>query len=205
MAARAVNTAAGGAIALLAYGLWPTWERTQVGEGLARLLDAYRNYFRSIREAYINAQQGSSNGDAMRDAARRARTNLEASVTRFTMEPGASAQAISALESILAVSHRLAHAMMALESGLWTSQPASARPEFVQFANDVELTLYFLASGLRGSPVARETLPDLRERHHALVRAGDSETERYALVNVETDRLTNSLNTLSEEILRWVA
>jgi hypothetical protein len=30
-------------------------------------------------------------------------------------------------------------------------------------------------------------------------------TERYALVNVETDRVTNSLNTLSEELVAWQA
>jgi hypothetical protein len=57
---------------------------------------------------------------------------------------------------------------------------------------------------LRGSPLDREHLPDLREDHHALIHSGDSASERYALVNVETDRITNSLNTLSEELLRWV-
>src|SRR5204862_416196 len=60
------------------------------------------------------------------------------------------------------------------------------------------------ARALRGSPITRADLPDLREDHHALVQSGDSLTERYALVNVETDRITNSLNTLSEDVLRWV-
>jgi hypothetical protein len=41
----------------------------------------------------------------------------------------------------------------------------------------------------------------LREDHHALLQAGDSRIERYALVNVEADRIVNSLNTLSGEIL----
>jgi hypothetical protein len=36
------------------------------------------------------------------------------------------------------------------------------------------------------------------------VHAGDPLTERYALVNMETDRITNSLNTLSEEVLDWI-
>jgi hypothetical protein len=52
--------------------------------------------------------------------------------------------------------------------------------------------------------LTRENLPDLREDHHALVHSGDSLAERYALVKVETDRITNSLNTLSEELLRWM-
>ena len=66
----------------------------------------------------------------------------------------------------------------------------------------MEFTLYYLAAALRGSGFPAGTLPDLREDHHALVRSGDSLTARYALVNVETDRITNSLNTLAEQILR---
>jgi hypothetical protein len=60
-----------------------------------------------------------------------------------------------------------------------------------------------------------ESLPDLREDHYALIRSGDHSSEypleqsspalaeRYALVNVETDRITNTLNTLAGEIFRW--
>lgn len=93
---------------------------------------------------------------------------------------------------------------MALEAGLSTSHPAPARETFRPFANDVELTLYYLAAALRGSPLTRESLPDLREDHHVLVHSSDFAAERYALVNVETDRLTNSLNTLREEVMRWL-
>jgi len=96
------------------------------------------------------------------------------------------------------------HAMMALEAGLARSHPVPARPAFRTLADHIELTLYYLAAGLRGSPLERSHLPDLREDHHALVNSGDALTERYALVNVETDRITNSMNTLTEEILRWL-
>jgi hypothetical protein len=47
-------------------------------------------------------------------------------------------------------------------------------------------------------------LPDLREDHRALVQSGASHAERYELVNVESDRVTNSLNTLSVELIQWV-
>ena len=46
-------------------------------------------------------------------------------------------------------------------------------------------------------------MPDLREDYNRLLETGDIGVERYALANVEADRLTNSLNTLSEQILRW--
>jgi hypothetical protein len=32
---------------------------------------------------------------------------------------------------------------------------------------------------------------------------GDSKLEQYALVNTEADRITNSLNTLAEQVLAW--
>ncbi len=68
----------------------------------------------------------------------------------------------------------------------------------------MEITLHSLAGALRGSPLGRSDLPDLREDHHALVHSGDPAAERYALVNVETDRMTNSLKTLRDELLKWL-
>jgi hypothetical protein len=94
---------------------------------------------------------------------------------------------------------------MALEAGLTRSHPAPARAPFVTFANHVELTLYSLASALRGSRLDASELPDLRADHHALVQAGDPLTERYALVNVEADRMTNSLNTFAAQLAEWPA
>jgi hypothetical protein len=93
--------------------------------------------------------------------------------------------------------------MMALEAGLLSSQPVPAREPFRRFADDVELTLYYLAAALRGSPIHAEGLPNLREDHNTLVHSDEALNDRYALVNVETDRITNSLNTVSGEILRW--
>jgi uncharacterized membrane protein YccC len=204
IAARGVNTVAGGVIALLAYGLWPTWERSQLAETIARLLDAYRAYFRAIRDSYIRQENFVPHDlDRTRMAARLARSNLEASAERLLAEPGTSRQTVEWLGGLLASTHRLIHALMSLEAGLVSSHPVPPREAFRPFANDVELTLYLLAAFLRGSRLTREMLPDLREDHHALVHSGDALTERYALVNVETDRITNSLNTISEEVLSW--
>ncbi len=206
IAARGLNTAAGGAIALFAYWVWPTWERTQISEAMAQLLDAYRHYFRAVREGYVRLDDSFAQElEQTRVAGRLARSNLEASVDRLMAEPGAPAESVDSLSAMLATSHRLIHAMMALEAGLVRSRPVPARDAFQVFANDVELTLYYLAAGLRGSALTRGGLPDLREDHHALVASGDSLTERHALVNVETDRIANSLNMLSEETLKWIA
>ena len=142
--------------------------------------------------------------DRARIEARRARSNLEASFDRLRAEPGTVPGTTAAVSGILASSHRLIHAIMALEAGLHGSRPAPARDAFRRFANHAELTLHSLSGALRGSPLTPADLPDLREDHHALAHSGDPATERYALVNVETDRVTNSLNTLSEELLKWL-
>ncbi len=209
MAARALFTVVGGAIALAAYRVWPTWERTQVPEALARLLDAYRAYFQAVRDAYLHPGLEhdavfAPRLDRVRQAGRLARTTLEASVARLRLEPGVAASRLTTLQAILANSHRFIHAAMALEAGLFRSQPVPARPEFATFANNVDSTLYFLAAYLRGVPVEPGDLPDLREDHRALVQSGASHAERYELVNVESDRVTNSLNTLSVELIQWV-
>jgi uncharacterized membrane protein YccC len=199
IAARALNSLAGGALALAAYWLWPTWERYRVNENVARLLDAYRDYFRTIAQAYLKPDAPPPELDSARQAARLARSNLEASVDRLGAEPYVSQ--LPALNDMLASSHRLVHALMALEAGLYQSKFVTPRDAFRTFSHDVERTLYFLAASLRGSPIHPGDLPDLREDHHALLRSGDSHVERYALVNIETDRVTNSLNTPREQIV----
>jgi uncharacterized membrane protein YccC len=206
IAARGLNTAVGGLIALVIYGIWPTWERSRISESIAQMLDGYRDYFHGVRDAYIHPDRPRDHElDRLRLAGRLGRSNLEASVERFTVEPGVDAEAVSLLNAFLASSHRLVHAMMALEAGLTRSHPIPPRDAFVTFANHVELTLHSLAESLRGSELSIEELPDLRADHHALVHSGDVLAERYALVNVESDRITNSLNTVREQLLLWKA
>jgi len=198
---RGVNTLVGGVIAMLAYALWPTWERTLVTEALARMLDAYRAYFQAVRDGYLRA--GAEAGgviDATRLQGRIARSNFEASIGRLRAEPGTARARIAQFDRILANSHRFIHAVMSLEAGLQTSRPVPARAAFRKLSNNVDVTLYYLAAGLRGGPMAPKDFPDLREDHHALLESTDSQEERYTLVNTESDRIVNSLNTLTGEI-----
>jgi uncharacterized membrane protein YccC len=200
MIARGLNTLAGGVIALLAYALWPTREHRLTPELLADMFEAYRLYFQAVRDAYLNPEDHFDiRLDHARLAARLARSNAEASITRLAAEPGIGEDRLNALHRILATSHRLIHAIMSLEAGLAGSAPAPPRDTFRKLASDIDLTLYYLAASLRGSAIERSHLPDLREDHHALLKSGDA-SARYALVNMETDRIVNSLNTLTEHI-----
>jgi uncharacterized membrane protein YccC len=204
IAARGVTTFVGGAIALLAYALWPTWEHALIPEALARMLEAYRGYFDAVRDSYLYPEKPARAAlDRARLAARLARSNLEASSTRLHNEPGVSPARLTTLDAILANSHRFIHAAMSLESGLARGRDVNARPAFIRFAADVDTTVDLLAADLRGARIAGD-LPDLREDHRQLLRSGGSRTDRYELVNIETDRITNSLNTLAGEVREWI-
>ena len=200
--ARGINTAAGGALALLAYWLWPTWERTQVGERIAEMLDAYREYFQTLAESYVRSSKDNEvELDRARLNARLARTNVETSIERLGSEPGTTAEKIARMNAMLASSHRLVHALMALDAGWQHTVAAPARAAFHPFAADVEKTLELLAASLRGKRAPAREFPNLREDHRRLVSSGEETIERYALVNVEADRITNSLNTLRDQVM----
>lgn len=203
MGARAVNTAAGGAIALAAYWLWPTWERSQVSETMARTLDSFGVYFRALVDNYSTRTHASAAAlDRTRGTGRLARSNFEASVERACAEPGVTEEIVRRLRAMVASLHRLAHAFLALEAGIAASR-ATPRPAFRRFAGDLDLTLARLSSALRSNRAEPVKLPDLREDHHELIHSPGSEGI-YALVNVETDRITNSVNTVAGEILEWI-
>ncbi len=202
---RAVNTAVGGVFALIAYAVWPTWERTQVSDALADMLDAARAYFRAVVERFGRDNVTvETDLDDTRRAWRRTRSNTEASVDRVSSEPNITTEKLNSLNSILASSHALMHAMMGLEAGLIQTSVHTSPDAFKTFANDVEFTLYFLAAALRGSSVAAETLPKLREDHRRLVEARDAFSPTDTFVLTESDRITTSLNTLREQVMRYV-
>ena len=203
--ARGINTAAGGALALLAYWIWPTWERTRVSERIAQMLDAYQDYYRMLTGSYLrNENIDARELDGARMKARLARSNLEASIDRLSAEPGTTSDQMNRLNALLASSHRFVHAVMALDAG-WLNTPAvPPRAASRQFASDAEKTLTLLAKALRGERVQAKEFPDLREDHRELLQACDPHAERYALVNIEADRITNSLNTLREQVLARV-
>jgi uncharacterized membrane protein YccC len=202
--ARGLNTIMGGTLALVAYAVWPTWERTQVAEMMARLLNSYRIYFLKVVDVLENrAGAQPTDLDKLRLASRLARTNAVASVDRMQAEPGTRHDEVSLLIGMLASSHRFIHAVLSVEAGILPSSRPTIRDEFLIFAGDVNKTLEALTAELRGSHPSIQKWPDLREDHRRLTQNPLSAGEQYTLVNVEADRMTNSLNTLREQIERW--
>jgi uncharacterized membrane protein YccC len=202
--ARGLNTLIGGTLALIAYAVWPTWERTQVDEVVARLLDSYLVYFTKVVE-YLegNTSVTPIDLDRLRLATRLARTNAMASVDRMYGEPWTRPQDVPLLTGMLTSSHRFLHAVLSVEAGFVPGHGTKIREEFRIFATDVKTTLAGLAAELRRTRPAGHKWPDLREDHRRLIQNPLGIYEQYALVNVEADRMTNSLNTLREQVERW--
>jgi len=124
------------------------------------------------------------------------------------VEPGVTQEQIAQANALLASSHRFAHAMMALEAGIPASSARAqvqtpARPEFRDFAAAADQTLELLGAKIRGEKVAERDFPDLRASYLRLASSGDPKLQRYALTNEEADRMTNSLNTLREQVFLW--
>jgi uncharacterized membrane protein YccC len=199
--ARAQNTAIGGMLALIAYAIWPTWEKTQAGPSLADMIDGYRDYFQAVLQAYGGAR-GVDVG-AARLASRLARSNAEASVDRIAAEPGVTRQQVAALSAMMASSHSFVHAVMAMESGLYHTQPVPMRTATTEFAIEVVDALGTISKWLRGGDDPAAHIPDLRAAHTGILRSPVAPAERYTLIDRETDRMTTSVNTLAEQARRW--
>ncbi|MFL6463937.1 MAG: FUSC family protein [Bryobacteraceae bacterium] len=202
---RGVNTLVGGVLAVLAYALWPTWERKRVSEVFAEVIDATRLYFHELMQYFdASTEENTRAIEEARQAWRRARSNVEASVDHVSSEPNFSAEKLSCLTSMLASSHSLVEAMMEMEAELIHTSRHEAPPVLKKFSNDVEFTLYYLSAALRGSVAAAETLPKLREDHRRLIEAKQSLAPDEDLVLLETDRITTTLNTLREQVMRFI-
>jgi len=202
MVARAVNTTAGGTLALIVYWIWPTWEKTQAGPVLADMLENYRAYFYEVVKLY--AGQPDAKVDATRFPGRLARSNAEALAGRFGAEPGASPAQATLLNEMLVSSHAFVRAVMSIESACNQRHPAptlnaEASDDFVnEFAPKVISTLDALTGALGGGTRLPDDLPDLRAAWTAM-----QGPQAYSLISDEADRIVVSLNTLREQIVKW--
>ncbi|HTA47090.1 MAG TPA: FUSC family protein [Bryobacteraceae bacterium] len=193
IAARALNTAVGGALALAAYGLWPTWEQTRIGPVLANLIECYRNYFRAVADSY--AGKTSPDLDSARSKARVARANAESFISRISAEPRVSVDRANLVNSILVSSHGFVRAAMAIESDLYHERSGPPSQAELDFMARTDETLGAITDALRKSAPIPRDLPDLRTAHNLI-------EDRYSLFGVETDRLVTALNTLREQIAK---
>ncbi|HEY2036865.1 MAG TPA: FUSC family protein [Steroidobacteraceae bacterium] len=200
MASRLIATVVGSAMALAAYGLWPTREREQIRTSLARLLRAYAAYVASLGAASDRDQERRE----ARNGARVARANAEAALARLLAEPATSAAHAELAQLLLTNSNRLVRTAMTLEAARNTAAEAVWEPVQALIAQGAS------ALGQIAAAVEREVPPEsisprLRASQRELARKLGSTTGDGGigteLVRL-SDRLVDNINTLGHVVAR---
>ena len=193
--ARLVATLLGSALALVGYLLWPTWEGRRVKPNLAALIDAYRGHLLAVLDGRVPDLVDT------RAAARRARTNVQASLERLRAEPrrGSSAAGLKQAESVLANASRLIRATVMLEALVRDGARLPSDPAFAAFAAETARVLRAIADALREG--TSPELPLLRpyERRLAAALAGSTHGDDSASITIgdACDRIADSVDTLA--------
>ena len=200
---RVMDTLIGGALAAVAYLVFPTWESGLTRVRLVDLLEADRAYAGVLLAGYIAP---SARDPVARRAAQstawQARIAAEASVDRMMTEPtragGISQQAAV---SVLAHSRRFALALLTLNAQTESTAPIE-RPALRSFARRVDETLVADMAALRsGSPPSPTR--SLRDSYRALERVAREASDPDAeTILAEADLIVDSLNSLTEVLER---
>jgi uncharacterized membrane protein YccC len=188
---RALYTVEGGALALIVYGLWPTWAAASARGAIGEMLDAHSGYVGALLRGYADPQQIDLGQLAqIRAGARLARSNAEAIVERMLAEPASRASmATRATVGLLAALRRHALAALALHAGLerGVREPVHGMG---RLGAEMTASLASLAHAVRAG-VTPPPLPPLRQTQLAL---GATD----ALVGEETDLMVDSIKTMAE-------
>jgi uncharacterized membrane protein YccC len=210
--ARGIDTTIGGVLALVAYLVWPTWERSQTPQLLAHMLRVYRRYFDTVMADYL-APEPSDTGRhrhlaRLRQDARLARTNAEASLSRLAAEPASPREAIECYQGVLASANRFVTAAMALEALLLDRGASSAgevSSTLAAFVRDVDGALDRIAETLSSTDGKLGRIPDLGADVHALwdavIQASECHSQAaawLALMALQCDRLTEAVNSMAD-------
>lgn len=195
---RVVNTAMGSGLALLAYVLWPTWERGRARAALADMFDAYAEYLHALA-----SPEGEHARRDARTAARTARTNAQASIDRMRAEPATPIQLLNLANALFANGNRLARTAMTLEAIIEDHAPLPEPVEIGAFVDSVASDLHTIGSALRShQPVP--PLLDLRglQRSLASLLAMADDRRSAELVSRISDRLVDNVDTLAHIVGR---
>ena len=211
VADRVEATVLGGALALVAYAVWPTWERVRVPEQLARLLEAQSGYGTALLEQYADLDRRDPRAVAELGAgARLARANAESSVERTRGEPARrrSTLTLDAAAAVVQEVRAYALAALALQAHLRDARPVAARQALSELAAQLREALAELAAALREDRPPR-ALPPLTAAHARLRSALDAQVEAdprtsldAAVLDVETAQLVSSAVAVAAQLGR---
>ena len=177
MSDRVISTALGSAMALLAYLLWPSWERHRARSAFSEMLCAYADYL----DALVGPADNGTRHE-VRMATRTARTNAQASLDRMRAEPGTPAVLLELAETLYANGNRLARTAMTLESLVDVDQLPEEWTHVGTFIGEASAALRAQAGAL--TRIESVPLPPGLRVHHPGT-SGDLELQRERLSRLE--------------------
>jgi uncharacterized membrane protein YccC len=199
MVSRLIATVIGSAMALTAYGIWPTREREQIRPAFRQLLAAYAAYLASLGPAADPLARSEA-----RNAARVARSNAEAALARLLAEPATPAALAERMQSLLANSNRLARTTMALEAALNAPAALPQRQYMRSLIDEGVAALRQIARSVAAEPQTQGVAPRLRAMQRELAQALGAADERGMAGELASlsDRLVDNIDTLAHVAAR---
>lgn len=186
---RIMATLFGGALGLLCYAIFPTWERSRVPSALADLMQAHGRYV----ECMLRVLAGTGTCDAaelnkLQSDVWTKRTAADASVDRMVIEPvrPRKIDAQTAL-AIMAASRRLGLAALSIRASV--KDDAGRYPQLAALAVQFDVACRLLAGAIREQRMP-EPLPPLREMQQQL--------PPEIPIARDTDLLVDALNTIAD-------
>jgi uncharacterized membrane protein YccC len=192
---RLVDTLIGGALALIAYAVWPTWSMDEAWAALGDLLAAQRRYLRAVLDRI--AGSGDTDEAALARLARQARmarSNANAVVDRSLGEPSRHRIDPERTAGILAALRRLSEATHLLRTRTAGAEAQGSVPAAAPLATAIDSALATLAAAVQGESRHR-SLPPLR-RLHDLLGEEASGSGASGLVVTETDEIVDAIDTV---------
>ena len=190
---RVLNTVLGSGMALLAYVIWPTWERGRARAALSNMLDAYADYLHAL----AHPSQRHAHRET-RTAARTARTNAQASLDRMQAEPATPLALLELANALFLNGNRLARTAMTLEALVHDCDSLPEQTEVTQFVQRAASHLHALAVALRNNqpPPPTPALRQLQRSLGTLLAMADDRVRAEQLERI-SDRLVDNVNTLA--------
>lgn len=198
---RGLDTLVGGALAMVGYVVWPSWEGETLAANLSRLLQSLANYADALLSAYIDPERIDRGAiAAAATSAARARMAAQASYDRAVAEPARGGADLDTASGVLAATRRIVIELHALRATIDDTDEHVAIPEVSGIRAGVAAALRGLAQqdpsavvGLRAlqADLADDTDADLTSLRH----------RRRALLAAHLDPLVDSVDTVAHVLI----
>ncbi len=196
---RGFDTLIGGAIAIAAYLIWPTWEASTLQAATASRFETASSFLAAVLEVYLEPKALDRAALARLAAAtRRAQSSVTASLERAAGEPARIRSDVAHYAGALAAGRRIVAGTHALASHLQDAQAQVAVPAAAVIIGQLGDAMAELVRAVRAGEQPAP-LPDLRQsqRHLAAqTAAGLTPADRRgAILAALLDPLVDSIDT----------